>query len=62
MESIGIGKAGKAHKSQHIKLTAGERAFGIVNGVFLTLLCLVMVYPFWYVLVLSFTPGSAPAR
>ena len=61
MESIGIGKAGKAHKSQHIKLTAGERAFGIVNGVFLTLLCLVMVYPFWYVLVLSFNTGSDAA-
>ena len=54
-------KPPKAQKNNAIKMTVGERSFNVVNGIFLIILCLIMVYPFWYVLVLSFNTGSDAA-
>lgn len=41
-----------------IRLTAAERAFNIVNAVVLFLIMLVTLYPFWYVVVSSFSSIS----
>ena len=54
-------KPPKAKKNNAIKMTVGERSFNVINGIFLIILCLIMVYPFWYVLVLSFNTGSDAA-
>lgn len=35
-----------------------ERAFGVLNGIFLTLAMLVTLYPFYYVLIASVSDGS----
>lgn len=48
-------------KGMAIKRTPGEVIFDTGNVIFLALLCVVMVYPFWYVLVLSFNTGSDAA-
>ena len=42
----------------HIKETAGSRAFSIINGFLLIFLCLLTLYPIWYCLVASFTSTS----
>jgi len=36
----------------------GDRVFGLCNGLFLSLLCAVMLYPLWYVLVASVSDGN----
>ncbi|MCC3371906.1 carbohydrate ABC transporter permease [Cohnella sp. REN36] len=41
-----------------MKLTRGESAFGVANYVLLTLLTVVIVIPFWYVISVSVTPYS----
>ena len=41
-----------------IRLTVAERAFNIVNAVVLFLIMLVTLYPFWYVVVSSFSSIS----
>lgn len=52
---------GRKETVTHIKRTPGELIFDIFNVIFLGILCLVMIYPFWYVLVLSFNTGSDAA-
>ena len=42
----------------HIKESAGSRAFSIINGFLLIFLCLLTLYPIWYCLVASFTSTS----
>ncbi|MDG0809993.1 hypothetical protein [Cohnella rhizosphaerae] len=41
-----------------MKLTRGESAFATTNYIVLTLLTLVIVLPFWYVITVSITPYS----
>lgn len=41
-----------------MRLTIGERIFHIFNYLLLTLFSLIIVFPFWYVLVASLTPYS----
>ena len=41
-----------------IKRTPGEIAFDTFNILFMIALCVIMIYPFWYVLVLAFNTGQ----
>ena len=34
-------------------MTKGEKTFAIFNYIFMTLLCIICIYPLWYVLVCS---------
>jgi len=52
----------KSSKSNRIRLSPGEKAFDVFNSIFLILLCVIMLYPFWYVLVLSFNTGADAAK
>jgi len=36
-----------------IKRSTGEMTFDIANVIFMLLLCVIMIYPFWYVLILA---------
>lgn len=42
-----------------VKTNSGERIFGIFNGLFLTLLMILMFYPFYYVLIASVSVPDA---
>lgn len=44
-----------------IAKTRGERVFDFFNTLFMVFVCLVTIYPFWYVLVLSFNTGQDAA-
>ena len=47
--------------SQHrnaIRISTGEKVFNVCNTVFMVLLCLVMLYPVYYVLILSLNEGT----
>lgn len=48
----------KNAKSHRIKESAGDRAFSAVNTVILILLCIVTLYPIWYVLCASLTSNA----
>ena len=48
--------------SQKIKTSAGEKAFTVFNYVFFTVLCLIMLYPFWHVVMLSFSSLEASLK
>jgi len=52
----------KSNKSSRIRMSAGEKTFTVFNTIFLILLCAMMLYPFWYVLVLSFNTGADAAK
>lgn len=41
--------------------TKGEKIFGIINAIFLTLLSIVMIYPFWDIIRVSFSSPSEAA-
>ncbi len=41
-----------------VKLSRGERIFGVFNIIFLSLFTLACVYPFWYVIVASFSESD----
>ena len=41
----------------HIRMSWGDRIFGIVNFVIVTLLMIAMVYPFYYCVILAFNDG-----
>lgn len=41
----------------HIRMSLGDRIFGIVNFTIVTLLMIAMVYPFYYCVVLAFNDG-----
>lgn len=45
-----------------IKTSTGEKIFTVFNYTFFTLLCLVMLYPFWHVVMLSFSSMEASLR
>ncbi len=45
-------------KAFYIKESPAGRAFDIINGVLLTLLMVMMIYPFWNVLVFAFNDGT----
>ncbi len=45
-------------KAFYIKESPAGRAFDIANGVLLTLLMVMMIYPFWNVLVFAFNDGT----
>lgn len=45
-----------------IKRSKGEKAFSVFNYVFFTLLCLIMLYPFWHVVMMSFSSVEATAK
>ena len=40
-------------KKNKIKTSTGEKIFTVFNYAFFTLLCLLMLYPFWHVLMQS---------
>ena len=44
----------KKDRRTHIRKSPGSRAFDICNYLMLTLFCLTILLPFWYLLVLSF--------
>lgn len=43
------------HSGNKIKTSTGEKIFTVFNYTFFTVLCLVMLYPFWHVLMTSFS-------
>ena len=45
-------------RSNAFRKTPGERIFDFINGFILVLLCIVTLYPMWYVIVASFTENS----
>ena len=45
-------------KSHKVKESTGDRIFGVVNVVILLLLCVVTLYPIWYVVCASFTENT----
>lgn len=47
--------------SSRIKRSYGEIFFDTFNVVFMIVMCLIMVYPFWYVLLLSLNTGADAA-
>lgn len=52
--------ANKAFKA--VKRSRGERTFGVFNYIFFILLCLIMVYPFWHVVMMSLSSVEATAK
>lgn len=45
-----------------IRISAGESLFTAFNYGFFTLLCVIMVYPFWHVIMTSFSSAEAAAK
>lgn len=45
-----------------IKRSKSEKTFTVFNYVFFTLLCIVMLYPFWHVVMMSFSSVEATAK
>jgi len=45
------------HK-RRIRRSPGEMAFDGFNVLFMILLCVIMIYPFWYVMILAFNTGA----
>lgn len=50
-----------AHTNK-IKTSTGEKIFTVFNYTFITLLCLVMLYPFWHVVMQSFSSLEATIK
>ena len=48
--------------SNRIKTSTGEKIFTVFNYTFFTLLCLIMLYPFWHVIMLSFSSLEASMK
>lgn len=44
--------------SPRVKISRGERIFGVFNVIILTLFSIACLYPFWYVIVASFSKSS----
>ena len=44
--------------SPKVKLSRGERIFGVCNVIILTLFTIACVYPFWYVIAASFSESN----
>ncbi len=49
-------------ENMKIKKSAGERAFDVFNYAFFIILSLILLYPFWHVLMLSFSSLEASVR
>ena len=49
-------------KSNKIQTSLGEKVFTVFNYIFFTVLCLIMVYPFWHVAMESLSSTSAALR
>lgn len=49
-------------RSNRIKTSVGEKIFTVFNYAFFTVLCLIMVYPFWHVAMESLSSTSAALR
>ena len=47
-----------AHTNK-IRTSTGEKIFTVFNYTFITVLCLVMLYPFWHVVMQSFSSMEA---
>ena len=41
--------------STRMKMSTGEKVFGIVNAVIMIIICLVIIYPIYYVVIASMT-------
>ena len=48
--------------SNRIKTSTGEKIFTVFNYTFITVLCLVMLYPFWHVVMQSFSSMEATLK
>lgn len=48
----------KVKNSNKIKRSRGEEIFNVFNLIFLTLLMIICIYPFWYVICASFSKAS----
>lgn len=48
----------KVKNSNKIKRSRGEEIFNVFNVIFLTLLMIICIYPFWYVICASFSKAS----
>lgn len=44
--------------SNKIRKSNGEKAFDLINIIFMVLVCFVTIYPIWYTIVLSFNDGT----
>ena len=42
-----------AKKTNSVKLSSGDRVFGIVNGILLAIITLLIVYPIYFIIVAS---------
>lgn len=49
-------------KKKGIRRSKGEQIFTIFNYIFFALLCLIMLYPFWHVIMMSFSSVEATAK
>lgn len=58
-KSIAAGVTGHSNK---IKTSLGEKVFTAFNYTFFTVLCLIMLYPFWHVFMQSFSSTDAALR
>lgn len=61
MRASGKEEKRMAH-SNRIKTSVGEKVFTVFNYVFFTVLCLIMLYPFWHVIMLSFSSLEASLK
>lgn len=42
-----------------MRRTKGEKAFGMINGFFMLMVCFITLYPLWYVIIASFSDPMA---
>ncbi len=49
-------------RKNKIKTSTGEKIFTVFNYTFFTLLCLIMLYPFWHVIMLSLSSSNMALR
>ena len=52
----------KSKNMNMIRRSRGEKIFTVFNYAFFTLLCLIMLYPFWHVVMMSFSSVEATAK
>lgn len=52
----------KMKNKNTIRRSRGEKIFTVFNYVFFTVLCLIMLYPFWHVVMMSFSSVEATAK
>lgn len=52
----------KMKNKNMIRRSRGEKIFTVFNYVFFTVLCLIMLYPFWHVVMMSFSSVEATAK